>query len=113
MELILTIFGLSILIGYFAGNIVIISNFLKLIKLNNSVLNFCFKILSIILLVLLINTPALYYPTVKLHGNIKGLAFYFVWISFAWFLIVSLLGWLTVIRDWYLKYKSMKIKKIA
>jgi hypothetical protein len=104
------IFSLSIVAGYWAGVIIIISSCLKHIRIKNGLLNFIIKVIVIILILLILHIPSVFISAKTTCFNNNKLNF-FDWMAIIWSAFIIITGWITIIKDWYFKWKSVSLKK--
>jgi hypothetical protein len=114
METFLLIVLIPVFFGIIVGEIVLISKYVKLIKIKNRWFQIRARALFIILFFIFLNIPALLMsfkkPLHYIYGYYKlstyeNIMFH---ICVVWYLPISIIGNYTVYRDWYRKFKSIK-----
>ena len=117
METLLLIILVPTFFGWVAGQILIISKYTKLVKLESPFFNITAKILFVIFSIIILNLPGLIVSFTRSPDglwryreyNTYDLIIYSVGII--WYLVISFIGVYFILKDWYLNYKSIKHKK--
>ena len=118
METLLLIILFPTFFGWVAGHIFIIAKYIKLVDLENPFFNFSAKILFVIFSIIVLNLPGLIAsftrPPHDLWGNREYTAFDHVIgiVGIIWYLVISFIGIYIILRDWYLKFRTIKDKKL-
>ena len=117
METLLLIIIIPTFFGWVAGHIFIISKYIKLIKFENVFFNFCAKVLFVILSIIVLNLPGLITSLNRPLHDLWGRRDYTTFdhiigiVGIIWYFVISFVGIYNIVRDWVLKYKSIKDKK--
>jgi len=118
METLLIIILVPPFIGWIAGQIFIISKFIEYIGLQNPFFNFCAKFLLVIFSVIALNFPGLIVSLTRSIHPLRGYEEYTTFdgivgiFGIIWYFSISFIGIYNILKDWLLKYKSIKQKKL-
>ncbi|MCI5132291.1 MAG: hypothetical protein D3904_12415 [Candidatus Electrothrix sp. EH2] len=118
MELLALLLCLTVIFGYFTGNIAAVILVSSVIRPQNKAAGYVLRGIGAILTLALVNLPALLWAQITYDitydiGAGTGSA-EFNWVtmlSFCWMTAVILTGWGGIVRDWYLKCRAVRQQK--
>ena len=115
MELLSLLLCLAVIFGYLTGNIVAVILATSVIRPRNKAARYVLKGIGAILTLVLVNLPALlcaqitYDITYDIGAGTDRAEFnWIIVISFCWMMAVVLTGWGGIVRDWYLKCRTVR-----
>ena len=114
MELLLSLLCLAALFGYFVGNIAVVIIVASAISTQSKAARYALKAAGAMIALLLVNLPPLLsVPTAYEIGTGSGRGEFnmITVLSFCWMLAVILIGWIGLLRDWYLKCRTVRQQK--